>query len=262
MNKLRKALGSAVAAAVVALLVSAHGASALTLGNSDNGAQIVVGDSIVASAAASAGFNVTFVSLDLNGLNGLSGPYDDWISRLLAGVKVPTPVVVAMPTAAPIPQPPAPQPPTAPPTAAPAPAAGQFTAEQQYTLQLHNQARAAAGVPALVLDSAINTAATRNAQDMATQGYFAHVSPQGKQPWDWMREAGVVFHAAGQNIGMDPSGASSTNASIKRLFDMMMAETPPNDGHRVNILSATYHRLGVGTATSGGKLYWVCDFAD
>ena len=100
-------------------------------------------------------------------------------------------------------------------------------------------------------------AAQRHAQDMATRGYLAHVNPEGKSPFDRMRAAGVSFRAAGENIGADPAG------SIKRLFDVMMAETPPNDGHRANILSHAYRRLGVGVARSAsGQLHWVCNFAD
>ena len=187
---------------------------------------------------------------------------DDWLPRMLARARrryaTPPPApAVPVPTSTPRPIAP-PSPPAIP---APTPI-GAFTAEQRYTLELHNQARAAAGIPPLVLDVRICDAATRNAQDMATRGYVAHVSPTGKQPWDWMREAGVTYTAAAQNIGNDGAGVANPSAAVKRLFDMMMAETPPNDGHRVNILNGTYKRIGVGTAASGSTLYWVVDFAN
>ena len=189
---------------------------------------------------------------------------DAWIQRMLADARRRIPTRQPLPTATPRPVVVAPAPTATPrPAATPAPTqTGAFTAEQQYTLDLHNQARAARGVAPLTLDAGINLAATRNAQDMATKNYFAHVSPTGKQPWDWMREAGVQFSAAAQNIGKDGAGATSPNTAIKRLFNMMLAETPPNDGHRVNILNGTYRRIGVGTATSGNTLYWVVDFAN
>jgi uncharacterized protein YkwD len=105
--------------------------------------------------------------------------------------------------------------------------------------------------------------AQRKADDMAARGYFAHVGPGGKQPWDWLREAGAPFALAGENLGTQTGNTSPATPVIGRLFDMMMAETPPNDGHRVNILNGAYHRLGVGIARSGsGQLYWVCQFTD
>ena len=41
-----------------------------------------------------------------------------------------------------------------------------------------------------------------------------------------------------------------------------MAAWMNSSGHRANILSAKYSRLGVGQAVVGGRTYWVQLFAD
>lgn len=134
--------------------------------------------------------------------------------------------------------------------------------DQQYTLALHNEARAANGAPPLVLDTKVSLSAQRKAEDMASRKYFAHVGPDGRKAWDWLRAAGASFTTAGENLGTQTGGIPPTAPAIKRLFDVMMAETPPNDGHRVNILNRAFRKLGVGVAVAGDKLYWVCHYTD
>ena len=101
----------------------------------------------------------------------------------------------------------------------------------------------------------------RSEEDMARQGYFSHTSPEGKTPWDWMSEAGVTYSCAAQNIGRGYVGTGSGEGMIEALFEMMIAETPPNDYHRQSILNPAYRSIGVGVARDGaGNLYWVCNF--
>ena len=41
----------------------------------------------------------------------------------------------------------------------------------------------------------------------------------------------------------------------------MYNETPPDDGHRLNILSSSFHNVGVDVYTdSTGKMWITCDF--
>jgi uncharacterized protein YkwD len=127
-----------------------------------------------------------------------------------------------------------------------------------------NQARAAAGLPGLALDAKISEAAParQHAEDMGRNDYLAHVNRQGQQPWDRMRAAGAQFGWAAENLGRAWGPDGSAEPPIKQMHDMMMAETPPNDGHRVNVLSPRAKRVGVGLARINGWVYWVCDFAD
>ncbi|MBI2906230.1 MAG: CAP domain-containing protein [Chloroflexi bacterium] len=159
-------------------------------------------------------------------------------------IVLPTPTATLPPTATPVPTPP------------PTPA---FRDDQLFSLGLHNKARLANGAPPLMLDAAVNAAAQGQANDMAARDYFSHDSPEGKTPWDWLRESGATYTYAGQNLGL-AEGAANTQA-IQELFDMMVAETPPEDGHRRNILDTNFRKLGIGLSRSAsGKLYWVVNF--
>ncbi len=149
--------------------------------------------------------------------------------------------------------------PPAPPTPPPAPT---FSAEQAFSLDLLNGARAAAGLPPLRLDAQIGVAAQGHAEEMARYGYLAHVNRQGQQPWDRLRAAGVQFGYAAENLGRAWAGDGPAQPAIQAMHDTMMAETPPNDGHRTNVLSPRLKRVGIGLARANGWLYWVCDFAD
>jgi len=40
----------------------------------------------------------------------------------------------------------------------------------------------------------------------------------------------------------------------------MMAEQPPNDGHRENIVSPNYDAVGIGVAVGPGGVYLTEDF--
>jgi uncharacterized protein YkwD len=186
-----------------------------------------------------------------------------------AATATPKPINPPAPTATATPKPTTQPMPTA--TAAPNPTSTpaqttDIAVLQQYSLDLHNAARAANGVAPLVLDAKLNTAAMGHAKDMATYNYFSHTGRDGSQPWDRMARAGATWSTAGENIG-NGSGYGTTLDGIKRMiqanFNAMMAETPPNDGHRKNILNSNFHKLGVGIASdANGKTYWVCDFTN
>ena len=170
-----------------------------------------------------------------------------------------TPVPPPPPTATPVPPPP-PRPTATPVPPPPPPPAPAFNAEQTSSLQLLNEARAANGEPPLVLDATISRASQSHAEEMAQYNYLGHTNRAGQAPWDRMRAVGVSFGTAGENVGRATDGGAE--GVIRAMFDMMMAETPPDDGHRVNILDGRFRRVGVGVARAGGMLYWVTDFAD
>jgi uncharacterized protein YkwD len=78
--------------------------------------------------------------------------------------------------------------------------------------------------------------------------------------------AGVMWTAAGENIG-EGGPVSSTTAAIAqmavRLTQSMLAEQPPSDGHRQNILSSTFTHIGITvTRDSSGTVWMTQDFSD
>lgn len=112
---------------------------------------------------------------------------------------------------------------------------------------LMNEARATEHLPPLELTEALDRAAQPYAEDMAARGFFSHVSPEGSTFMDRIRASGAKFRAAGENIAMGPQ----TSEDVFRLW----MNSP---GHRANILSRDFRRVGVGYRAG----YWVQSFTD
>ena len=123
-----------------------------------------------------------------------------------------------------------------------------------------NQARASAGVAPLSYDSRIHAEALVHSADMTCYG-MSHFVPPGTTPASRMAAAGVAFTWHGENIGW--SGVGSDWQKVMWLFNSMMAEQPPNDPHRQNILSPHFTHTGIGiyVENASGRLWLTEDFA-
>ena len=71
---------------------------------------------------------------------------------------------------------------------------------------------------------------------MASQRFFAHVSPDGDALPDRLEKAGYSYVASGENLGM-AAGPLAAHAAIE--------ESP---GHRKNLLDPAFERVGFGLA--------------
>ena len=110
-----------------------------------------------------------------------------------------------------------------------------------------NVRRAVFGLPPLHADARLEEAAGDRISDMEDQGYWAHVSPDGKEPFRWLRPHGYDFHYAGENL-------ASGFDTVEVLVDAWME----SKGHRENILHADYTEIGVAVAKNKkGEPYWV-----
>lgn len=126
----------------------------------------------------------------------------------------------------------------------PEPAApSEFNAMQLEMLSYINAARSEAGVTALVLDKALCDGAYLKSKDMAVNNYFSHTSPTYGSPFDMMRSQGISYRAAGENIAL--------NSSVKGAHDAFMNSA----GHRANILSNNFGKIGLGFYQEGNSLY-------
>ena len=103
-------------------------------------------------------------------------------------------------------------------------------------LERVNALRAAAGVPAVQADPRLDAVGQAYADRMATQRFFAHVSPDGDALPDRLEQAGYAYQASGENLGM-ASGPLAAHAAIE--------ESP---GHRKNLLDPAFERVGFGLA--------------
>jgi uncharacterized protein YkwD len=134
----------------------------------------------------------------------------------------------------------APQPPAQPPQQP----SGQTP--EQAVLALVNDARAAKGCKALVIDDRITTAAQAHSTDMANQNYFSHTSKDGRTFDVRMREAGYP-KPGGENI-------AKGYTTPEQVMQGWMNST----GHRENIENCSFIAMGLGLDTRGN--YWTQNF--
>jgi uncharacterized protein YkwD len=134
------------------------------------------------------------------------------------------------------------------------------------SIALVNQYRVANGVNAVLEDANLSALAAWKGQDMATRGYFAHTDPDGKNIWAYSSKFGVKWSKMGENLGkMGPYGSlgpKTIRNMSKKLVDAFMAEVAPKDGHKKNMLSASWKRIGAGVAVKNRQVYLVHVFAD
>ncbi len=123
-------------------------------------------------------------------------------------------------------------------------------------LALVNQQRSEAGLDPLTLNPQLEASAQRHSQDMAANDFMEHRGSDGSSPSDRIQQAGYAFSYDGENI------AAGQTTPEEAMADWMN-ETPPNDGHRRNILSPNFSEIGFGyafSATTAYKHYWTQDF--
>lgn len=101
-------------------------------------------------------------------------------------------------------------------------------------INLSNQERASNGLPALSYNAKLTSAAQAKAQDMFAKDYWAHNSPDGKTPWDFISEAGYVYITAGENLA---KGFDTSAGVVQGWMN--------SPGHRANILNSSFMETGV-----------------
>ena len=106
-------------------------------------------------------------------------------------------------------------------------------------LELVNGERVVAGLRPLVADSELTQVARQHSVDMFARGYFAHVTPEGRDPFERMREANVRFVTAGENLALAPT---------LQIAHTGLMHSP---GHRANILQRDFGRVGIGIMDGG-----------
>jgi uncharacterized protein YkwD len=127
-------------------------------------------------------------------------------------------------------------------------------------LSLLNSERAAHYLPALGWSPALVNSAHAHNVRMASSNLLSHQLSGEASLGDRISAAGVPWHFAAENIGW------TTNLAISGATGMQTAmynEAPPNDGHRLNILSGSVHYVGIDILIGpDGKQWLTADFAD
>ena len=113
----------------------------------------------------------------------------------------------------------------------------------QVLLEETNGERVSDHESALQLNPQLTAAAQAKANDMAKRNYWSHVTPNGKQPWNFITNAGYQYEAAGENLAFG-FGTS----------DQVMTAWMNSPEHRDNILDADYQDVGFATANASNYL--------
>lgn len=144
---------------------------------------------------------------------------------------------------------------------APLPAAGEssfvahyttasLSAQEQMAGNLLNSDRAMYNLSPLPLDPALCRIARIKSEDMRDNQYFAHTSPTYGDVRNMLNHFGYSYTAAGENI--------AHHATIEKSQAALIS----SPGHRRNILSSGYTKVGIGVALDkNGFVYLTQIFA-
>ncbi|WP_331618263.1 SafA/ExsA family spore coat assembly protein [Serpentinicella sp. ANB-PHB4] len=91
----------------------------------------------------------------------------------------------------------------------------------------------------------LSRVARYKSNDMRDRGYFSHTSPTYGSPFNMMKNFGIRYTAAGENIAR---GQRSAQAVMNGWMN--------SPGHRKNILNPNFTEIGVGYASGARGPYW------
>lgn len=106
-------------------------------------------------------------------------------------------------------------------------------------IELVNSERQKEGLKPLTYAQNLRDVGRVHSADMFKRGYFSHYSPEGKSVADRAESQNVFFLVIGENLAYAPS---------LQLAHQGLMNSP---GHRANILSEDYHKIGIGVADGG-----------
>jgi uncharacterized protein YkwD len=125
----------------------------------------------------------------------------------------------------------------------------QIKSAEQRAFDLLNADRRANGLPTLKMNGSLVVLAENYGEDMIKRNYFSHYNPEGQSPFDRMRNYGISYRYAGENLAIN----NSVDAAERALMN--------SPGHRANILNPNYTEVGVGVNyDSRGSVYVVQEF--
>ena len=120
-----------------------------------------------------------------------------------------------------------------------------LTADEKETLSLINEQRAKEGLKLLEIDDEVQNVARIKAKDMVDAGYFSHTSQIYGSPFEMLKNFGITYKSAGENIAGNSTNGGAVNAWMNSA------------GHKANILNSNYNYTGLAVVNSPkyGKIY-------
>lgn len=114
---------------------------------------------------------------------------------------------------------------------------------EKEVVRLVNEIRTQNGLRELMYNWELSRVARYKSQDMRDNRYFSHTSPVYGTPFQMMKNFGITYRSAGENIAR---GQTSPKAVVNAWMN--------SSGHRANILNASFTEIGVGYVADGN--YW------
>lgn len=114
---------------------------------------------------------------------------------------------------------------------------------ESEVVRLVNEIRVKNGLKTLKENWELSRVARYKSQDMKDNNYFSHTSPVYGSPFTMIKNFGISFRSAAENIA---KGQSTPQAVVNSWMN--------SSGHRANILNSSYTEIGVGYVASGR--YW------
>lgn len=109
------------------------------------------------------------------------------------------------------------------------------------------------GLKKLEYDYTLEKVAMQRAAEIAMS--FDHVRPNGGKAFDLMEEYGFIWYGAGENIA---AGYNSYTTAESVFIDWKEENQPySGQGHRRNMLSATFTKVGIAGVRYNNSYYWV-----
>ena len=127
-------------------------------------------------------------------------------------------------------------------------------------LAVINQARTRAGLPGYTLSAGLEVSAGEHTAVMAGGCGLSHRCPGEASFAERISRAGVSWTSCGENIGDHgpaPGSAAAIAQVAVQLTLQMLNERPPDDGHRRNILSPSFRRIGIRVFRDARGWVWM-----
>ncbi len=114
---------------------------------------------------------------------------------------------------------------------------------ESEVVRLVNEIRVKNGLSQLTENWELSRVARYKSKDMHDKNYFSHTSPTYGSPFDMMKSFGISYRTAGENIA---KGYRTPQEVVNGWMN--------SEGHRANILNASFKQIGVGYYSDGN--YW------
>jgi uncharacterized protein YkwD len=144
--------------------------------------------------------------------------------------------------------------------ASPGPTGEAAKSAAAQVLAMINQARAQAGLPAYTLISGLGTSSRAHTLQMADGCGLSHQCPGEPALPDRLTQAGARWSSYGENVGEggpEPDTAAAIAHMAVTLTLDMLNEQPPDDGHRLNILSSSFRHIGISVLRDTSGTVWM-----